>query len=284
MEILNNLLKLTDYPFSYGIAGLLLLINGHGTVFTQIETFGPLLLIMGILGTTLSITDPIGNLMRFLCAKFALPRHDIHTSIRLPRSSQEPNTGLTDLLSAVRGVNILSGETQPAFKYSSSYLHSKASKSTWITYEIDKFVSMVYFCIILTTVVYFLFTSSLPNIICNAYVLSANITGIPFQEQIGECMSGSNTWIPLLILADIGIVVMIYFSLKKLFKYVMIVSGFFFGMDLIHNISKDGPHMQLVETVENSCKELLEYLNKKDWTMASIYWEKIAEAVRIRSD
>jgi hypothetical protein len=66
----DNLLKLTEFPFSYSFIGLLVLIFGQGQSFGDEEFFnrlGPLLILMGFVATTLSITDPIGALQkRFL--------------------------------------------------------------------------------------------------------------------------------------------------------------------------------------------------------------------------
>lgn len=70
----DNLLKLTEFPFSYSLIGLLVLVSGGGTLFedASLEKIGPLLILMGFVATTLSITDPIGALQ-----KFFLERHNI---------------------------------------------------------------------------------------------------------------------------------------------------------------------------------------------------------------
>jgi hypothetical protein len=63
----DNLLKLTEFPFSYSFIGLLALIFGQGGSFGDEEFFnrlGPLLILMGFVATTLAITDPIGALQR----------------------------------------------------------------------------------------------------------------------------------------------------------------------------------------------------------------------------
>ena len=63
----DNLLKLTEFPFSYSFIGLLALIFGEGLNFGDEDFFnalGPLLIIMGFVATTLSITDPVGRLQK----------------------------------------------------------------------------------------------------------------------------------------------------------------------------------------------------------------------------
>jgi hypothetical protein len=62
----DNLLKLTEFPFSYSLISLLVLISGGGGLFedASLEKLGPLLILMGFVATTLSITDPIGALQK----------------------------------------------------------------------------------------------------------------------------------------------------------------------------------------------------------------------------
>lgn len=70
----DNLLKLTEFPFSYSFIGLVALILGEGINFGDEEFFnrlGPLLILMGFVATTLSITDPIGALQKRLLRGFS---------------------------------------------------------------------------------------------------------------------------------------------------------------------------------------------------------------------
>ena len=67
----DNLLKLTEFPFSYSFIGLLALIfspSGESQDNNQLEfdKVGPLLILMGFVATTLSIWDPIGHAQRGL--------------------------------------------------------------------------------------------------------------------------------------------------------------------------------------------------------------------------
>jgi hypothetical protein len=59
----DNLLKLTDFPFSYSLISLLALIRYRESFLNQpLETLGPLLILMGFIATTLAILDPFGVL------------------------------------------------------------------------------------------------------------------------------------------------------------------------------------------------------------------------------
>jgi hypothetical protein len=65
-EFTQNLLKLTEFPFSYSLIGLLALIFGHGTILEELSfaKIGPLLILIGFVATTLSICDPVGAIQR----------------------------------------------------------------------------------------------------------------------------------------------------------------------------------------------------------------------------
>jgi hypothetical protein len=61
----DNLLKLTEFPFSYSLISLLTLtFLGEGLLDQPPERLAPLLILMGFVATTLSMTDPIGVLIK----------------------------------------------------------------------------------------------------------------------------------------------------------------------------------------------------------------------------
>lgn len=57
---------------------------------------------------------------------------------------------------------------------------------------------------------------------------------------------------------------MIFYTLKRLFNFVRIVAGYFFGSDIVDAFRKIAGARGLLEKVENDCKEELFYLNKKE--------------------
>jgi hypothetical protein len=69
----DTLLKLTEFPFSYSLIGLLALIFGNGLNLEEgsLDKLGPLLILMGFIATTLSITDPIGALQKLFLLDLA---------------------------------------------------------------------------------------------------------------------------------------------------------------------------------------------------------------------
>ncbi|MDQ3852432.1 MAG: hypothetical protein M3299_06330, partial [Thermoproteota archaeon] len=63
----DNLLKLTEFPFSYSFIGVLVLIAGGKGLLSEeasLANLGPLLILMGFVATILSISDPVGRLQK----------------------------------------------------------------------------------------------------------------------------------------------------------------------------------------------------------------------------
>ena len=71
MTLVCNLLKLTDYPISYSLIGLILVINGQKFEWDGLDPirFVPLLTLIGLLATTLSITDTFGKIVKKVVTK-----------------------------------------------------------------------------------------------------------------------------------------------------------------------------------------------------------------------
>ena len=65
-EFAESLLKLTEFPFSYSLIGIIDSFFGQGLNLENLSftKIGPLLILMGFLATTLSICDPIGAIQR----------------------------------------------------------------------------------------------------------------------------------------------------------------------------------------------------------------------------
>ena len=81
MTLVENLLKLTDYPFSYSLVGVLFFIffsESISSYVLRIE-FLPILSIIGVFGTALVITDPFGRIVKKLglrASKVSVPSFD----------------------------------------------------------------------------------------------------------------------------------------------------------------------------------------------------------------
>ena len=117
VQLLSNLIKLTEYPFAYSFIGLILAMSGHriNIESPDLSTLGPIITLVGIFATVLSITDPFGNFLKFLLRRLGTgPIGRIHL----------PGLGPEEIM-------------------------ARASLTNWISFEIDKIVSTIYFLIIL---------------------------------------------------------------------------------------------------------------------------------------
>jgi hypothetical protein len=68
-NIKENLIKLSDYPFTYSVLGSIFVIvfkTNISTVNTSFNEFIPVLIFIGIIGTIISIIDPFGRLTKHI--------------------------------------------------------------------------------------------------------------------------------------------------------------------------------------------------------------------------
>lgn len=82
-KFFENLIKLTDYPFSYSFIPLLILIlsNKKFDIFqVEFQEIWPFFVIIGIFGTLLTTIDPLGTLIRFLLGSYKKERIEIFLS------------------------------------------------------------------------------------------------------------------------------------------------------------------------------------------------------------
>lgn len=99
-EFTQNLLKLTEFPFSYSLIGLLSLIfaNGSNSEDLSFEKIGPLFILMGFVATTLSICDPVGAVQRIMIKGWDWQIRTKNFSIVLSESHFKPVTNMVDFV------------------------------------------------------------------------------------------------------------------------------------------------------------------------------------------
>jgi hypothetical protein len=253
VEIVSNLLKLTDYPFLYSFAGFLLLVTGHGPKSSDITTFVPLLVIVGLFGTALSITDPIGHLIQYILMKRMKGSPDLDTL---------------------------------------AYYHRKAIKTLWIKYEIDKTVSMIYFMIFLTAVVLFTGYHIYAQEFCNLILVQVNNSTVgqtnttELEQKLTDCKNMIEGLLIPFIIADVGVGLMVIYTSRKLSDRILIVGNYFemkryqrkkevelamLGEKSSEETKGKFDHqLQDYQNIKATINELLECLNEKDWTIAKV--------------
>lgn len=247
ISVIPSLLKLSDYPFSYSIVGILLLSNGQSVDLTNIAHSGPLFLIMGTIGTALSIIDPVGALIRTI------------ERLRPRRSEQE-------LLSIVKPDVSISLETRR------NSLTSKALKSKWITYEVDKIVSSVYFLFVIFGILFLLVSANFALAICS--LLSPNSIPIATDKTRPQptCSYYDNVKgiaMALTILAAAGILLGVIFAVLRLRGNMYVIMTYFLGISLIPR-AKIG-NQELAKELGTYCDQIVHYASEKDWAMAEAY-------------
>jgi hypothetical protein len=81
-NIKENLIKLTDYPFTYSVVGsiFVLVFNTNiNPINNSFNEFIPVLIFIGIIGTIISIIDPIGRLIKYTILFVSTSRYLLKT-------------------------------------------------------------------------------------------------------------------------------------------------------------------------------------------------------------
>jgi len=143
-EFTENLLKLTEFPFSYSIIGLISLILGHGLdpqklSFVQV---GPLLILMGFVATTLSICDPVGAAQRKLLSSRHLQSYG---GAKFHQFSQR----ISDSIYSISKIENKK-DRDSDFQWFLDLVRLQAIKTKWISAEIDRITALVYFIIVVS--------------------------------------------------------------------------------------------------------------------------------------
>jgi hypothetical protein len=183
-EFTQNLLKLTEFPFSYSLIGLIALIAGPGINLDGLSfaKVGPLFILMGFVATTLSIVDPVGAFQRAVIkgrglspSIFDLLSEKIFGKniafdndcvfgfpylvgiSNSPQDLAKMGGNLNDLYFMISGelVDLLKKETNKdnfmdiKVGIKLEGLKYEALKTKWITAEIDRNNALIYFIVVI---------------------------------------------------------------------------------------------------------------------------------------
>ena len=264
MQIVTNLVKLTDYPFVYSMVGLFLAMNGHRLNLESLSfsTIGPLITVIGLFATLLSIVDPFGNLLRFIIRRGA-------PVIFLRRTDSYKTFWIEEYT-------------------------ARAIETNWISYEIDKIVSTIYFLIIMIVILLALNNQPFLNDIFRSFGFSGNTTCTDDQcKQIVGKLS-SNTGLTMsnvsgqtlqflerddfkivlsviIVISIIGIIGAILFAVLRLMNHSIAVGSYLFSDQQVIGLSEE--ELKVFEYFRKGFRESLE---RRDWGMASYYAQRIA--------
>jgi hypothetical protein len=277
-EFTQNLLKLTEFPFSYSLIGLLALISGQGINVEELSfaQVGPLLILMGFVATTLSICDPLGATQRRIIQgletdwrkindsselfnvvifgktiEFHFRRPGMHGDQYLNAILHTPE-GLKELYQGgtipLYGIHDLGREALGDMVYLLEGLKRSAVRTKWVTAEIDRITALIYFIIVVT--VFVVAVGIDPHFLPNFVIISED-------NQVTK-------------------VILLTFSIGTLasVSYVLILKM----LALQEKASITFRYLTSLETIRagresfrGTLEEIERYLNDNDWTLAD-YW------------
>lgn len=282
-DFTQNLLKLTEFPFSYSLIGLFALIAGQGTNIEELSfaKVGPLFILMGFVATTLSIVDPVGALQRLLIRGRSLDWIRIKSIRQFYEVSVFRGivTGLFSppyilaILDTPEGIKKNYNLNWNYIRYEQFYspkierefnkinegdfqqlaqlldrLKQQTLKTKWITAEIDRITALIYFIIIIST--FIAATQVLPDFLAK------------FAQSFADDETTKLAILLFSIFALTLVSLMFIFRIFGLQAKAPVVFKYLTSLGAI-KVSKEG----FQTTLENTER----YLDEAHWTLAE-YW------------
>jgi hypothetical protein len=283
-EFTQNLLKLTEFPFSYSLMGLLALIFGADITSQESSTktqesptssqelslakYGPLLILTGFVATTLSICDPVGVVQRLIIKgreTFWSFSDDTGTTVDNLFNGRIFRRHIAYDLFGARLPYMFAMEYSPedAKKFTrlpvrqpSSLidlligLKEQAVKTKWITAEIDRITALVYFIIIIS--LFIVATQLYPAFLQNF-------------SRIFEDVELTKLWIlGFSISTLIAVSLMFVLRIRSLLGKAATVFLYLTALTAVKTEK---------ERFKPTLLDIERYLNDNDWTLAE-YWAK----------
>jgi hypothetical protein len=297
----------------YSLATIFFAASGHPLHYktADLGSFIPMIGLITIFATTLSIVDPFGNMLRFII-RFLGYRISFFGERELVFSFVQ--AGVIQRLP--RQLERLGGERERSrfdiFRYF-FYLNAKALSTNWISYEIDKVVSMLYFLIVLIAIfialnseAYFNNLVQILNSYSNqtsnstAHALNATKNRISnsanSQTSNSTCKSENCKLIYenkddvriFVFIAIVLVAVVAFWSIRTLLKRNQIIVIYFFTQEAIFPRIKGGVvEISGKSRIENIQQDLLtehgkimDYIVNRDWGMAEFYTSAMVESIR----
>lgn len=282
-EFTQNLLKLTDYPFSYSLISLLALMVGYGDKPDEFsfDVIGPLFVLMGFVATTLSICDPIGVLQRTLlksttsyilvrslddllfgtkifgitAAKILNPLYYIiftygreiidDSKINIDLLHRYSNNQTSEIAQELNKINLQKSPIKVQFV---TGIKNKTIRSKWIAAEMDRITALIYFMIVIS--VFLIAIIYLPDFL-QIFVHSFN--------DNASIYAGLMIFVSL---ALAGISYMCYVRIRALQSKAAIVFRYLTALEAIRNNEKD---------FNDTLDDIERYLDSNDWILVE-YW------------
>jgi hypothetical protein len=291
-EFTQNLLKLTEFPFSYSLIGLLALIFGQETSPGDELSFarlGPLLILMGFVATALSICDPVGAIQRRLIKR---PEHRLggvtnfsevmyaRIFFRKRIADHFANSYLYAIIFSPEGIkkqypidwdstedfdapvetNVsintelhkIGQDDSRAIGQILEGLKQQTVMTKWITAEVDRITALVYFI----TIILLFITAA----------LIYSVFPQNFAQVFGNVESTRAVILIISILALIGVSIMFILRIAGLLNKASIVFRYLTALGAINTET---------DTFRTTLQNIEKCLNDNDWTLANNWLERI---------
>lgn len=230
MGFIENIIKLTDYPFLYSVVTLILTYTGNNILESGPSRLFLLLGMLGVFGTILSILDPIGYLIR---------GWHIHAK------------GWLKSLSHNIKKRLLKRYRMITFSQTPGTFWKKYISTHWISYEIDRIVSMIYFLIIILVLI-----CIIPD--QKFYTSFLSLDGkIDFFYYL---LSG------VLTISYLFLIVKIVRSIGNIGNQIRSIDAYFMIIQHIDQYKK----VEFFNELKQQADNLLTALNNRDWGTAEL--------------
>lgn len=264
----ENLIKLSDYPFIYSVTGSLFVMIFQKNINPLNPSFNeliPILIFIGIIGTIISIIDPVGRLAKSIIFK-------LNGKFRIDSNYK------------------LATNIDPLFK--------KAIHARWIEYEIEKLVSTFYFIIVLVLLIIILANP----VNYNAYIqfVSLNLNSTTINQNSNDSISTSNNKdseqtpsnsglyskirdpaLVIFIFLSVGIgIVFTYSCLNLKGKIQTIIDYFQISYEIDLKVYGESRRTEIT----NLDKNFLDTVNAYDWELAREFVDRIKRVSERKED
>jgi hypothetical protein len=312
-NIKENLIKLSDYPFTYSVLGSIFVIvfkTNISTVNTSFNEFIPVLIFIGIIGTIISIIDPFGRLTKHILLVVSITMDLIQ--LKKPSSFDEGLRVYTkdkslffliffglyrkELLEE-RTVQkkvlpkIVTKNNKRQIQRWENLNLLRVLNASWINYEIDKLVSTIYFIIALVFLIFILgnpvyydiyikfvsFNLNSTNTNENTFGTISNCTTIDKDsEQANTTMDFyCAIRIPVFLGFTLSLIVLAIVFLYSCYTLYNKITSLKHYYELTEIIDRSTYPDTIRTELNNLDKNFLDSLNVHDWGLAEKFLKRI---------
>lgn len=304
----ENVIKLTDYPFIFSIVGSLFVMIFDKKLYsfnTPFNELVPVLIFIGIIGTIISIIDPLGRFIKKIIIFNQSSLEGRYKSFILDGKVIDWITNNYKFRKSVPSISPNDNSDQAYMKLEERFSRlvdryvgmniKRALNTNWITYEIDKVVSTFYFIIILFFLTVIVANPDSYKVYVEFVGLNLNSTNTNESSKNVNLNSASSAKdsekstnnlalyselrIPVLIIFVASSIGIFYIFLKYCFllrRKLWVVAMYFGLIKMIEAyLDSDSGRGEFADLT----KIFTDSLNVYDWELAAFLLERIKEVI-----